>query len=239
MNQTSSRSKLVTVGGVLALILLIALPLSVLLVRGGQWQPGLGLYALSCLGAVIIMIMFIILMMLPGFSAQRSDILKRALLVVPGTFLFLALVSGGGDYPAIHDISTDTLEPPVFSRASAKRGESANPLTIKPESIAMQIQYYPGLTSLSNTDSVDANFDRALATAKALGWEVYNQDRSAGIIEAVDTTAMMNFKDDVVIRLRSGNTRTLIDLRSVSRVGVGDIGANAERIRDFQKHFNS
>lgn len=239
MNQAPTRSKLVTVGGVLSLIILLALPLSVVLVRSGQWQTGLGLYALSCAGAVLMMILFIILLLLPRFTAQRAAILKRVALVLPGTFLLLTLVGGGGDAPPIHDISTDTLEPPTFSAAGALRGEGSNPLTIKPESIALQIQSYPGLTTLSNADSIDANFDRALATAKTLGWEVHHQDRDSGTIEAVDTTAIMNFKDDVVIRLRTRDAETLIDLRSVSRVGVGDIGANAKRIRAFQQQFDS
>ncbi|MEH6571273.1 MAG: DUF1499 domain-containing protein [Halioglobus sp.] len=239
MNQAPTRSKLVTVTGVISLILLLALPVSVVLVRSGQWQPGLGLYALSCAGAVLVMILFIILLMLPGFKTQRAAIFKRALLVLPGTILLVTLVGGRGDYPPIHDISTDTLEPPTFSAAGAKRGEGANPLTIKPDSIAMQIQSYPGLTTLRNSNSLEDNFDRALATATALGWEIYHQDRKSGTIEAVDTTAIMNFKDDVVIRLRTQDSETLIDMRSVSRVGVGDIGANAKRIRAFQKQFNS
>jgi hypothetical protein len=239
MNQAPTRSKLVTVGGVLSLIILLALPLSVVIVRSGQWQMGLGLYALSCAAAVLMMILFIILLLLSRFNAQRADILKRAVLVLPGTFLLVTLVAGRGDAPPIHDISTDTVDPPAFSAAGALRGENANPLTIKPESIAMQIQSYPRLTTLRNTDSLDTNFDRALATAKALGWDVYHQDRDSGTIEAVDTTAIMNFKDDVVIRLRSKDSETLIDLRSVSRIGVGDIGANAKRIRAFQQQFSA
>jgi hypothetical protein len=239
MNQAPTRSKLVTIAGVIGLLLLLALPLSVMLVRGGLWQQGLGLYALSCAGAVLVMILFIVLLMLPGYKTQRADILKRAALVLPGVLLLVTLVSGRDDYPPIHDISTDTLDVPVFSAAAAKRGEGANPLTIKPESIAMQIQSYPGLTTLSNDDSVEANFDRALASAKALGWDIYHQDRNSGTIEAVATTSIMNFKDDVVIRLRAQDSGTLIDLRSVSRVGVGDIGANAKRIRAFHKQFNS
>ena len=85
--------------------------------------------------------------------------------------------------------------------------------------------------------AIDDAFDRALAVAADLGWEVYHQDRNAGIIEAVDTTAIMAFRDDVVIRLRTNADGTLVDLRSVSRVGIGDIGANAKRIRAFQQTF--
>ena len=71
-----------------------------------------------------------------------------------------------------------------------------------------------------------------------MGWDIYNQDRNTGVIEAVDTTAIMAFQDDIVIRVRTNAQGTLLDLRSVSRVGVSDIGANAKRIRAFQQRFS-
>ena len=85
--------------------------------------------------------------------------------------------------------------------------------------------------------SIEDAFDHALAVAAELGWEVYHQDRNAGVIEAVDTTAIMAFKDDIVIRLRTNADGTLVDIRSVSRVGISDLGANAARIRAFQQAF--
>jgi uncharacterized protein (DUF1499 family) len=84
---------------------------------------------------------------------------------------------------------------------------------------------------------IDQAFDRAVTVAGELGWEIYHQDRNTGVIEAVDTTAIMAFKDDVVIRLRTNADGTLVDMRSVSRVGISDIGANAKRIRAFQEAF--
>jgi uncharacterized protein (DUF1499 family) len=76
-------------------------------------------------------------------------------------------------------------------------------------------------------------FDKAVQVATAMGWDIYLQDRNAGIIEAVDTTAVMGFRDDIVIRVRTNEEGALVDLRSVSRVGVGDLGANAKRIKAF------
>ncbi|MFK8047649.1 MAG: DUF1499 domain-containing protein [Halioglobus sp.] len=239
MNQPAQKSKLVNWGGIVALVFLIGIPISVLMVRSGVWQQGLLLYALCCAGAAVILVLFVILAILPAFKSHRGDIFKRMLLVVPGVVLLGSLLTGGGDAPPIHDISTDTLDPPTFTAAEAVRGDGANPLTIKPDSITAQLESYPGITTMRNGESLEANFDKALSTATELGWEIYHQDRNAGVIEAVDTTAIMNFKDDVVIRLRSIDSETLIDLRSVSRVGVGDIGANAKRIRAFQKQFSS
>jgi uncharacterized protein (DUF1499 family) len=237
MNKPQTNSRIITWGGYLGLTLLLALPLSVLMVRSGIWQQGLLLYALSCAGATLLLLVFIILLLIPGFKASRAGLINRGLLLLPGCLLFLSLLSGRGDYPPIHDISTDTLDPPVFITAQAQRGKHANPLTIKPESIEQQRQFYPKLTTLRNRDSFAENFERALTTVEALGWEVYHSDADSGIIEAVDTTAIMAFKDDVVIRLRTDGDTSLIDLRSVSRVGIGDIGANAKRIVAFQKQF--
>jgi uncharacterized protein (DUF1499 family) len=74
-------------------------------------------------------------------------------------------------------------------------------------------------------------FDRVLAVVRELGWEVSAAEPAEGRIEAVDTTRFFGFKDDVVIRLRPVDGGTRVDVRSVSRVGVGDTGTNAARIR--------
>ena len=76
-----------------------------------------------------------------------------------------------------------------------------------------------------------------MAAAEALGWEIIAQDEQAGTLEAVDTTTIMGFKDDIVIRISREGDSSIIDLRSVSRVGVSDLGANAKRIRAFKAQF--
>ena len=90
---------------------------------------------------------------------------------------------------------------------------------------------------IAHASAQEPAFARALEVARAMGWEIYHQDRNAGVIEAVDSTRIMAFKDDVVIRLQAAGEGTRIDLRSVSRVGRSDLGANAERIRAFTRAF--
>ena len=70
-----------------------------------------------------------------------------------------------------------------------------------------------------------------------MDWEIVNSDRRAGIVESTATTFWFGFKDDVVIRIRAANGTSLIDLRSVSRVGMSDLGANAARITRFLAEF--
>ncbi len=68
-------------------------------------------------------------------------------------------------------------------------------------------------------------------------WEIYAEVPTEGRIEAVDTTFWFGFKDDIVIRVQPENAGSRIDLRSVSRVGKGDLGANAKRISMFVEAF--
>jgi uncharacterized protein (DUF1499 family) len=239
MNQQSKPPGVVNWVGYLAITFLLLLPVAVLTVRAGAWQQGLLLYALSCLGCFILVLLAVVLVLLPRFAPWRSSIAWRASLALPGSLLLLIVFSSRGDYPPIHDITTDIQDPPTFTQAEQQRGASANSLEIDKDAIAQQQTAYPDLQTLRSTLSIDAAFDRALQVANNMNLEVYHQDRNAGIIEAVDTTSIMAFKDDIVIRVRSNAQGTLLDLRSVSRVGIGDIGANTKRIRSFQQQFES
>ncbi|MEP4147386.1 MAG: DUF1499 domain-containing protein [Halioglobus sp.] len=233
MTDKASKPGLVNWIGYLAICFFVTIPLAVLTVRAGAWQQGLLLYALSCLGSVLILLVAVVVSLLPRFSQWRRDIRLRALFTVPGTVLLLSLLGGRGDIPAIHDITTDTLDPPAFSAAVKLRGNGSNTLALKPETIEAQLAAYPDLQTVVSSDSIEKAFEKAIASANELGWDIHRQDLNDGFIEAVDTTAIMGFKDDIVIRLRTNATGTLLDLRSVSRVGVSDLGANAARIRNF------
>ena len=76
-------------------------------------------------------------------------------------------------------------------------------------------------------------FQSALDTAHEMGWHIVAQVPAEGRIEATDTTFWYGFKDDIVIRITPAGDRSLVDVRSVSRVGVSDVGTNAKRIRAF------
>ncbi len=236
MNEHLKTPGVVNWTGYLALTLLLVLPLSVLTVRSGAWQEGLLLYAIAAFGSVLLVIMSLILFFLPRFARWRSAIAVRALPALPGAVLLLMLFSGPPS-PRIHDITTDTADPPTFSMAEQRRGAGSNSLEIDQEVIQLQLGAYPDIQTLASDLPFDAAYNRAVQVATDLGWEIYHQDHNAGVIEAVDTTAIMAFKDDVVVRVSTGAQGTMVDLRSVSRVGQGDIGANAQRIRDFIEAF--
>jgi uncharacterized protein (DUF1499 family) len=236
MNESTSAPRVVNWTGYLSLAMLLILPVSVLAARTGAWQPGLLLYAIAILGSTLLILISIILLLVPRLKPWRNNISLNVLFAFPGTLLLLGTLTGG-TAPRIHDITTDTADPPAFTAAPRMRGEDANTLAIKPDSIAQQQQAYPDLQTLRSSLSRDEAFDRALNVAAQLEWKVYHEDSETGFIEAVDTTRFMAFKDDVVIRIRAEGQDTVLDLRSVSRVGQGDLGANAKRIRAFLEAF--
>jgi uncharacterized protein (DUF1499 family) len=164
----------------------------------------------------------------------------------------IAIVLGGGaagyignlyyivkTVPYIHDITTDTDNPPQFVAVVPEReAEGANPHEYPGADVALQQKAgYPEIAPLTVSEPPDAVFDKALAIAESLGWRIVAAEPEAGRIEATDTTRWYEFKDDIVIRLTPSGSGTAVgtrvDMRSLSRVGRSDLGVNAGRIRAY------
>jgi len=162
-----------------------------------------------------------------------------------GTILGIAVLANVGywyyeaqQYPAIHDITTDTQNPPTFDAAITKlRADWPNKSKYAGEDVAkIQLKNYPDITTLYLNVPYYEAFDKALAAAKKMPWEkIETSDKSRGIIEATDKLPWFGFKDDVVIRVDTAKTsdKSKIDVRSVSRIGRSDLGVNAQRIRNY------
>ena len=136
--------------------------------------------------------------------------------------------------PPIHDITTDPADPPAFVAVLPLRADAPNPATYGgPEVAAQQARAYPDIRPLRLAIPPGAAFDRALAAARAMGWDIVAADTAAGRIEATSTTRWFGFKDDVVVRVRPDGAGSRVDVRSVSRVGKGDVGTNARRVRAY------
>lgn len=125
------------------------------------------------------------------------------------------------------------LAPPLFFLQQARSVPPINDIATDAESPA-QREAYPDIGPILMKDGREKAFARASAAAEALGWEIVAREPAAGRIEAVDTTAWFGFKDDVVVRVAEVPGGTRIDVRSKSRVGRGDAGTNAKRIREFR-----
>lgn len=215
-----------------------------------QWTFGLGI-ASAISGGIGMVIWF--------FTAQdKSNLFLHGkavfLCVVMAVFLF-SLYRSAMSHPPIHDISTDVDDPPEFFVKSAERGNSSNPLEYTETKRERQLEGYTDLMPLE----IEATLTPAVALVDqavrdldfegihtTVGCRAYADElRCSGTIEATDTTFWYGFKDDVAVRVANtylaGSTidgglsyapgsRSLIDVRSVSRVGIGDLGKNASRI---------
>ena len=134
--------------------------------------------------------------------------------------------------PAIHDITTDPANPPAFSAVVPSR-EAAGPNRVNYEGdkvAVQQRQAYPDIVPLVLALPPAAAFNRALDTAKAMGWTIVTADDVGGRIEASDRSRWFGFTDDIVIRVTPAGSVSRVDLRSSSRVGRSDFGVNAARI---------
>jgi uncharacterized protein (DUF1499 family) len=139
-----------------------------------------------------------------------------------------------GRVPAIHDITTDTERPPEFVAVLPLRAEAPNPAAYGgPEVAAKQRAAYPDIAPLRLELPPAEAFSLALREARQSGWEVVATDSAAGRIEGTATTAWFGFKDDVVVRVSADGSGSRVDVRSVSRVGLSDVGTNASRIRGY------
>jgi len=140
--------------------------------------------------------------------------------------------------PMIHDITTDPIDPPQFMEALKLRTENHNPLEYAGGVVAKkQLQAYPDIRPVLSTMNYEDAMQEAIQTTKDLGWEFINIDFDLGIIETYDTTSIFGFVDDIIVRVRREGTGSCIDVRSASRVGKGDLGKNADRIRQFIRTF--
>jgi len=138
--------------------------------------------------------------------------------------------------PRIHDITTDTDNPPTFVAAlPARAAEKANPVAYEgPEVAKQQKAAYPDVAPVNVALPPAQAFERALDAAKAMpGWTIVAADPATGRIEANETSRWFRFVDDIVIRVAPDGSGSRIDIRSESRQGRSDFGVNARRIRAY------
>jgi len=149
-------------------------------------------------------------------------------------------------FPPLHHVTTDIADPPGFDAIVGLRPEGSNPHAYDAAQAILggtlaetQQQVWPQLTSLHASLGPDPALERTVDTLDAMGMAIVNVDRVAGLVEATDTTLWFGFKDDMVVRVRGTAEGSVIDARSVSRVGVSDVGANARRVLDFLERFGA
>ncbi len=150
--------------------------------------------------------------------------------------LAVVLAAPGRNLPTINDITTDPDDPPAFVAAREHAANRGRDLGYPGETFAAQQRRgYPDLGSLERDAGVRETYNDALAAIDQLGWTLVAQDATALTIEAYEETSFFHFVDDVVVRVRPqpDGSGSIVDVRSKSRDGKGDLGANADRIRNL------
>ncbi|WP_163847169.1 DUF1499 domain-containing protein [Pseudooceanicola aestuarii] len=213
--------------------------------RLGLWEPitGFGFYRtyLNPLGMIVAAVGLLALL-LHLARKERGGVLLGGVALLVG-LACLAPMIGGMLNPQqraapIHDISTDTANPPLFEALDETRAGARNTLDYGgPDLAAAQASAYPDIAPLDTALAPDAAYDRALAVARDMGWEIAALDPARRRFEATARTPVFHFADDVVVVVTEKGAGSRVDMRGVSRVGRSDQGVNAARIRDFQQRF--
>ena len=141
---------------------------------------------------------------------------------------------GAGDAPAIHDVTTDLADPPRFEVLPLRADNLAGVGSVE-NWRRIHAAAYGDLRPINVARPVRDVVQDAERLARAAGWQIAASDPARGHVEATASVSYIRFQDDVVIRIVpiADGRRSRVDMRSVSRVGVGDLGVNARRIRDF------
>jgi uncharacterized protein (DUF1499 family) len=216
-----------------ALLLIVAGPGT----RLGWWEFGTGFLLMrwavfAGLGAVALALLFLVI---PKTRRGSAAVLTAALLIGAGAaWIPWNNLQTVRSLPFIHDITTDTVNPPQFVDILPLRADAPNPAEYAGEEVAeQQREAYPDIQPVQLTLPPGRAFELALESARGQGWEIVAAAPGEGRIEATATTFWFGFKDDVVIRITAANGGSRLDVRSKSRVGRSDAGANAKRIRSY------
>src|SRR5450755_1958018 len=207
----------------------------------------------ALLGAAIGFLLFVVTFIVGAIGllagGRRSFDRSRAAIAVIALSLVVTIVAGiwisrGRGTPPIHDVTTDLRDPPAFKDVVLLRSAAGAVNSVeyqRTQSIRGNIfnvpdaqrSAYPDIQPLALPQPSAQAFQMAQQVARDMGWDIVAVVPSEGRIEATDTTWYFGFKDDVVIRVGPGSTGSRVDVRSESRVGLGDAGTNARRVQAY------
>ena len=195
---------------------------------------GFGVFALGILLAVIATVLGVIAL-LRGAPGVRSTALAGLALGILVMAVTVAVARSGSGVPRINDITTDTENPPQFVSAQTLPQNAGRDMAYPGEEFARQHKEgYPNLAALRLAMPPEAAFSRVQLAARAMEtWNITREDAAGRVLEGYDTTPLFRFKDDFVIEVRPADGGSAVQMRSKSRDGKGDVGANAKRIESF------
>lgn len=246
MEETKLSTRVLLVSAIILLVILLTGPL------GYKFslvplQPSLLSVVIALVGGLLVALaglVYLVIAIKGELSANRNLILVSIVLGLVPLVIVGPQIAKARSVPPIHDITTDTDNPPAFVALLPQRSVAPNGAEYggsdgwPAEKLAAATkEAYPDLAPIMSDLSVADAIARSEETLNEMGLEVVSIDESSGLVEATATTFWFGFKDDVIVRVVSDGEGSRIDLRSMSRVGQSDIGANAARIADFAARF--
>lgn len=219
--------------GLLFSLLLLA-GLLVARLRLAPALTGFYLFAFGGLASVLMTLVFAVRRLrghplgFAGFCSSAAGILFVA-----------ALLTASGDGPQINDFTTDRQDPPAFVHARTLPPNLGREMSYPADYAAQQEECCADLAPQNFAASPAETLTAATLLAEAQPrWEVVNVNPETGTLEAVATTMFFGFQDDIVVRVAAAPSGSIVDMRSKSRDGKSDLGANAARIRVFQNQLS-
>ena len=239
-----------TLSNIAIMISLLGFLAAILMVFGSQfglWDPIVGFSASrnynDYIGYVVLGL-GVLALVISLYQRQPKTIIKSLVASLLGLAILAPTINSvfnkPASYPPIHDITTNTDNPPEFTAITEERTGAKNSLIYGgPEISKQQLQAFPNIKPIITPLSVQDAYIKALIIAHEMQWEIVSEDVTSMRFEATDKTPFFNFSDDIVVKISDQEIGSRVDLRSVSRIGRGDRGVNAQRITKFIDLFEN
>ncbi|MBV8775047.1 MAG: DUF1499 domain-containing protein [Deltaproteobacteria bacterium] len=195
-------------------------------------------FFLAILGFVIGIIALVVTFLMPSRRAGRAQAVVGTILALGVLIPIFRIVRSTRQYPPINDITTNPSNPPRFVHAQTLPANRSRDMSYKPEMASVQeaAPVYRNLKPLELQGSPDDVYKRVeIIAGEFPGWQVTSRDPAHHTVEGVATSMLFQFKDDFVIQVQptADSGKSLVEMRSKSRDGKGDLGANYNRIESF------
>jgi uncharacterized protein (DUF1499 family) len=214
-----------------------------------HWQLSPALFGFYCvffaffiavIGFIIGVIALLITFLMPSRRAGRLQAVLGTILALIVAVPIVRIIRTTRQYPPINDITTDTKNPPVFAFAQTLPANHSRDMSYKPATASAQEKalVYRNLAPLKMPGNPDDVYKRVeIIAGEFPGWQVTYRDPARHTVEGVATSTLFQFKDDFVIQVQPAAElgESLVEMRSKSRDGRGDLGANYNRIESFFK----
>ena len=232
-------ASLVRVGLLVAALAAVAAIGSAFGSRLGLWsfRDGFAILTWGAYGGLAGAVLSLLALLWPRAAPGIGRLVPAAMGLVLGLAVFgypAWLRHVGNVVPRMHDVTTDTQNPPAFVATLPLRTGAENAVAYEGAALAkLQHQGYPLVKPMILSALPARVFAAALTLVADRGWDLAAAVPAEGHIEATATSFWYRFKDDVVLRVAPEGTGTRVDMRSLSRVGKSDFGVNARRVENF------